>query len=398
LSEGGSQSTGALTGLGLLGALAGIDSGADGSEQSPNLGESLIEAIPLVGPILEATGVTANIGGSGITRARQRAAASIIQNNPVLRGILETRNATGVTGLELASLLRRESPGAGAIIRRTIEDLVNTPLGLNIFSQIFGGGLGQTSQEAAQAILNRVEPETFGAPGELERTADLPTDSDPGGVFARDPATTTPGQPQPAPRTPPLTNAQRVALILQALQRSGLLGQLLQQIFGRRRQRAAGPGTSTSTTVVRVPLPSPPPPSTPTTTGGPSTMPFIDTGLAGLLQIGGDIAADIVSAFNPSGPSGVPLAPVASGFVNPMNIDIPGFDVAPQGAAGLSAPFRNTASGARAVEHIRFNPRTGKPTTFVPAGRCILRTSDISAKKRVEKVAKMAKSGRRRPR
>lgn len=127
-------------------------------------------------------------------------------------------------------------------------------------------------------------------------------------------------------------------------------------------------------------------------------MPFIDTGLAGLLQIGGDIAADIVSAFNPSGPSGVPLAPVASGFVNPMNIDIPGFDVAPQGAAGLSAPFRNTASGARAVEHIRFNPRTGKPTTFVPAGRCILRTSDISAKKRVEKVAKMAKSGRRRPR
>ena len=65
-------------------------------------------------------------------------------------------------------------------------------------------------------------------------------------------------------------------------------------------------------------------------------------------------------------------------------------------AAGISEPFMPTAAGARAKTFLAANPVTGKPTWFKPAGQPILWSGDLSACKRVNKVARRASRSRGR--
>ena len=77
------------------------------------------------------------------------------------------------------------------------------------------------------------------------------------------------------------------------------------------------------------------------------------------------------------------------------SIDVPGVDFGPQGSAALFSPFIPTMAGARAQNFVAVNPISQKLTWFRPAGRPILWSSDVSAKKRVERIAKYARRGRR---
>ena len=60
----------------------------------------------------------------------------------------------------------------------------------------------------------------------------------------------------------------------------------------------------------------------------------------------------------------------------------------------LTFPFAPTMSGSRAQTFIALNPSTGAPTWFRPAGRPILWSSDLTACRRVNKIARRAR-GRR---
>lgn len=107
----------------------------------------------------------------------------------------------------------------------------------------------------------------------------------------------------------------------------------------------------------------------------------------------------------------VPTLPAAGGF-QLAGFDIPGVDLvnpfAPQGTgpsiqaiqqgggAMSSLPFRPTMAGARASTFVVPNPVTGAPTWFKPAGRPILWSGDLSACKRVTKVARRARRARPR--
>ncbi len=77
------------------------------------------------------------------------------------------------------------------------------------------------------------------------------------------------------------------------------------------------------------------------------------------------------------------------------SVDVPFFDISPQGGAGVFSPFVPTMAGARAQKFIAMNPRSGRITWFGPIGKPILWSGDVSAKKRVERVAKYARRGRR---
>ena len=84
-------------------------------------------------------------------------------------------------------------------------------------------------------------------------------------------------------------------------------------------------------------------------------------------------------------------------------LDIPFVDIVPQGrgagATQLMSPFIPSCQGAsaRAQPFVAANPMTGKLTWFKPAGRPILWSGDLSAAKRVRKVAARARrsSGKR---
>lgn len=62
--------------------------------------------------------------------------------------------------------------------------------------------------------------------------------------------------------------------------------------------------------------------------------------------------------------------------------------------ANIGAPFRPTMAGARAQLFVVANPVTGTPTWFKPAGRPILFSGDLTACKRVQKIARRARRGR----
>lgn len=82
--------------------------------------------------------------------------------------------------------------------------------------------------------------------------------------------------------------------------------------------------------------------------------------------------------------------------VTTAGLDIPGMDIAPQGGAELFSPFVPTMGGARAQAFVASNPMTGRLTWFKPAGRPILWSGDLSAAKRVRKVAARARRSSRR--
>jgi hypothetical protein len=81
------------------------------------------------------------------------------------------------------------------------------------------------------------------------------------------------------------------------------------------------------------------------------------------------------------------------------SLDMPFMDIVPQGqgaaCSGLTSPFAPSGGrGARAKIHVQIDPISGRPVWFRPAGRPILWSSDLSACKRVRKVASRARRAR----
>lgn len=116
-------------------------------------------------------------------------------------------------------------------------------------------------------------------------------------------------------------------------------------------------------------------------------------GWTGLLSQGLNLASQIMGGGNQSMPGGAPL-----GF-SQLSFDLPGIDIVGQGqgttCANLQSPFAaGGGRGARAKTHVRADPVTGRAVWFRPAGRPILWTSDLSAAKRVRKVAARARRAR----
>ena len=77
-------------------------------------------------------------------------------------------------------------------------------------------------------------------------------------------------------------------------------------------------------------------------------------------------------------------------------LDLPFIDVVPQGGGGqlarLTSPFVPTMAGARAQPFIASNPVTGATTWFKPAGKPILWSGDLTACRRVGKIARRART------
>lgn len=79
-------------------------------------------------------------------------------------------------------------------------------------------------------------------------------------------------------------------------------------------------------------------------------------------------------------------------------LDLPLIDIVGQGGAGqlakLTSPFVPTMAGARAQPFVASNPVTGKLTWFKPAGRPILWSGDLTACRRVGRIAARARRSR----
>ena len=83
------------------------------------------------------------------------------------------------------------------------------------------------------------------------------------------------------------------------------------------------------------------------------------------------------------------------------SVGLPFIDIVPQGAGAcmtnLTSPFSaGGMRGARAQTHIQCDPITGRPVWFKPAGRPLLWSGDLSACKRVRKVAARARRAKGR--
>lgn len=86
-----------------------------------------------------------------------------------------------------------------------------------------------------------------------------------------------------------------------------------------------------------------------------------------------------------------------AGFELP-SFGLPFIDIVPQGQGALQSiaqPFVATRAGARAVTHVMPNPATGQATWFRPAGRPILFSGDLAVCRRVDKLARRARTARR---
>lgn len=108
-------------------------------------------------------------------------------------------------------------------------------------------------------------------------------------------------------------------------------------------------------------------------------------------------AAASIWGPNQARPGGATIQPFP--YTAPALFDVPGIDIMSQGSgacmAGLTSPFGPSGGrGARAKTHVQCDPITGKPIWFKPAGRPILWSGDLSACKRVRKVASRARRAR----
>lgn len=89
--------------------------------------------------------------------------------------------------------------------------------------------------------------------------------------------------------------------------------------------------------------------------------------------------------------------PVSTGGAPPMMqpANLPFVDVLPEGASRLMSPYVPTMAGARAQPFVAVNPMSGALTWFKPAGRPILWSGDLTAAKRVKRVAARARRSSR---
>ena len=101
----------------------------------------------------------------------------------------------------------------------------------------------------------------------------------------------------------------------------------------------------------------------------------------------------------PTAPSGVVQMPAfqstRNGFTT-AGLDLPLIDIVGQGGgaqlARLTSPFVPTAAGARSQPFVTANPVTGALTWFKPAGKPILWSGDLTACKRVGRIARRART------
>lgn len=122
---------------------------------------------------------------------------------------------------------------------------------------------------------------------------------------------------------------------------------------------------------------------------------------SGLGGLAGGIASVINAIKSPSGmPGGMSFAPAALGgliraippIATGIGIGAGAMELIQGGGANLpTSPFTAGTSGARPTIFVTANPVTGKATWFRPAGRPILWSSDLSACRRVRKVAGRAR-------
>lgn len=205
----------------------------------------------------------------------------------------------------------------------------------------------------------------------------------------------------PASRPPP-SGSQRT------LDPISLIGQLLtlyqRWLEWRRSRQGAG------TIQLQIPAwPVPPvyvrpaPGVSDTTNGGfPFDMAYVNTsvfegggGLGGLLNTALQTAGAIWGP-NQASPGGANFVQQATTL--PSIFDLPLVDIVPQGAGSgctaLQSAFATGTRRARAKIHVRPDPQTGTPVWFRPAGRPILWSSDLSACRRVRKVAARARRAR----
>lgn len=97
-------------------------------------------------------------------------------------------------------------------------------------------------------------------------------------------------------------------------------------------------------------------------------------------------------------PSGGLIPGISGGGFQQAGFDLPFIDITRQGGAGtlaaLTSPFIPSMAGARAQAFISPNPVSGKLTWFKPAGRPILWSGDLTACKRVNRIARRARRAR----
>lgn len=118
------------------------------------------------------------------------------------------------------------------------------------------------------------------------------------------------------------------------------------------------------------------------------------------------VARQVATAPRVTLPGGAVVSPVG-GIEDALAIfselGLPLIDIVGQGRGGeLTEPFRRTASGSRAVPHVRVSPN-GRQEWFRPAGHPVMFSKDLGICRKVETLAKRAARAtrsrtRRRPR
>lgn len=124
---------------------------------------------------------------------------------------------------------------------------------------------------------------------------------------------------------------------------------------------------------------------------GPSRAPFAPGGVLTMPQFQNQIPG-----FQTAGLDLPAIAGGAGAFLSQFGLPL--IDIVRQGGGqtlgNLTSPFRSTMAGAAAQAHIQTNPVSGKITWFKPAGRPILWSGDLTACRRVGKIATRARRSR----
>lgn len=84
---------------------------------------------------------------------------------------------------------------------------------------------------------------------------------------------------------------------------------------------------------------------------------------------------------------GLPRAQQVRGGI----LDVPGIDIVPDGASELFEMFGRRGATTPAKEFVAVNPTSGRAQWFRPAGRPLVWSSDLTACKRVKKLAARAR-------
>ncbi len=314
--------------------------------------------------------------------------------------------AAGYTVDEIISIIRNES--GSTIQRSTVEQIYDNAIADILSGNITQGGAlsfcfenypDRISQEDIDAgrVLGPTpppppppeDPDTQ-PPIVIPRPGEPPTDpADPG---YQPPGTrTTPGT-SPSPQSDRYASIMRVLLVLF-------------ERWWRGRQRSDTPQMPDIQIYPGVPGPVRPGPGPYPPVGG-DDVAMVNTSLFGSEGGGGwgDIARRLITTAgdiwgpNQAAPGGARIQPYP--YAQPAAaIDIPFVDIMPQGSGqactSLMSPFAPGGTrGLRAKTHVQTDPVSGRAVWFKPAGTPLLWSGDLTACKRVRKVASRARRAR----